>query len=415
MNSAPNPKVLVIILAAGSSRRCPGSRPKQLLPLAGKPLFLHSVETFHRLAAVERLVIVGPAGDRSALAEISELTAGLDKVEQVIPGGDSRQESVYRGLRWLAAAAADDDRVLIHDGVRPLVSGALIERVLAAIDQRTMVVPVIRPPETVKMLSPAAGQVAKTLEREKIGLAQTPQGACFGRLWSAYRRLAANISAAITDDAHLLELADKETVIRWVEGEKENLKVTYPEDLPLAEFLRRQRQGKTGQAAREEIMVCTGFGYDVHRLVKGRPLVLGGVAIPHHLGLEGHSDADVACHAIVDAILGACAAGDIGRHFPDTDPRYRGADSLEFIRAAVAIARDRGFTLQSIDVTIVAQQPKLAPHLPAMHRAISAAMEPSSCQLNLKATTTERLGFTGREEGIAAYAVVSAARKQPGA
>ncbi len=407
-------KVFAIILAAGRGKRFAGRRRKQFLSLAGKPLFRHSLETFHSLAAVERIILVGPGEDEAALASLRELTTDLTGVE-VVAGGNSRQESVYLGLSSLAATAGATDRVLIHDGVRPLVSKALATAVLEAITPGIMVVPVIRPAETVKRLDLEAKRITATLPREEIGLAQTPQGACFGLLWPAYQAMAATISAAITDDAHLLELAPAGVEIRWVDGEKENLKVTYPEDLALAEFFWGRRHGKPQPPGKEKTMVCTGFGYDVHRLVENRPLILGGVEIPHYLGLDGHSDADVVCHAIIDGILGACAAGDIGQHFPDTDPRYRGISSLKLLQAAVAIAGKRDFILQSIDVTIVAQKPKLAPHLPAMHRKIMAAVALPACQLNLKATTTEKLGFTGSEAGISAYAVVSAARTDPAA
>ena len=216
------------------------------------------------------------------------------------------------------------------------------------------------------------------------------------------------IWAQATDDADLVENARPGTLIRWVTGERRNIKITFPEDPALAAFL---LQTQNPEQELIQPMITTGFGYDVHRLTPGRNLVLGGVTIPHSQGLAGHSDADVVIHALVDAILGAIAAGDIGQHFPDSDPSYKNADSLEFLTYAAQLAATKNFHLQAIDITIVAQQPKLAPFLRQMHQAIKDTLA-IPCQLNIKATTTEGLGFTGRKEGIAAYAVVTA-RKLP--
>ncbi len=401
-----HPRVFAVITAAGSGQRFSGTKRKQLMLLLGKPLFSWSLEAFSQVERLTGIVLVGPADDDHALEEMKSVAAAFEKVITVIPGGSSRQASIFKGLTALEASADANDLILIHDGVRPLATPDLINRIIDYCRPDTVVVPVIRAAETVKLLA-EDGSISNTLPRQKIGLAQTPQGAPFSLLWDAYQAGNEKIWARATDDAGLVENARPGTPTRWVDGERRNIKITFPEDLALAEFL---LQPENPEPKMTQPMMSTGFGYDVHRLMDGRKLILGGITIPHFQGLAGHSDADVVIHALVDAILGAIAAGDIGQHFPDSDPRYKNASSLEFLTYAADLAAKKHFYLQSIDITIVAQQPKLAPFLPRMHQVISDTLT-TPCQLNIKATTTEGLGFTGTGKGIAAYAVVSA-RKQ---
>lgn len=402
-----HPRVFAVITAAGSGQRFSETKRKQLMLLQGKPLFAWSLETFSQVKRLTGMVLVGPADDGHALEEMKAVAATFKKVVAVIPGGSSRQASIFRGLETLKARAGSNDLILIHDGVRPLATPNLINRIIDHCRPDMVVVPVIRAAETVKLLA-ADGSISRTLPRQKIGLAQTPQGAPFSLLWDAYQAGNEEIWSQTTDDASLVENARPGTPIRWVDGERRNIKITFPEDLALA---KSWLEPENPESKMTDPMICTGFGYDVHRLTSKRKLILGGITIPHFQGLAGHSDADVVIHALVDAILGAIAAGDIGQHFPDSDPRYKNADSLEFLTYAVDLAATKHFYLQSIDITIVAQQPKLAPFLPQMRQVISDTLT-IPCQLNIKATTTEGLGFTGTEEGIAAYAVVTARKRR---
>ena len=403
---APSSRVFAIITAAGSGQRCPGNRRKQLMPLHGKPLFLWCLEAFSQVERLSGMVLVGPADDHRALQEMKTTSATFTNVIAVVPGGNSRQGSVFNGLAALETAAEADDLILIHDGVRPLVTPVLINRIIDGHRPDTVVVPVTGAAETVKLLADA-NTISHTIPRQRIGLAQTPQGVPFSLLWSIYQAGNEASWSQATDDASLVEHACPGTTIRWVEGDRNNIKITFPTDLTLADALLPAE--KPGDEMIQPI-ITTGFGYDVHRLVPERKLVLGGVVVPFSHGLAGHSDADVVIHALVDAILGAVAAGDIGQHFPDSDPRWHNVNSLEFLVYADKLAADNFFQLLSIDVTIVAQEPKLAPFLPRMRQAINDTLT-TPCQLNIKATTTEGLGFTGTGEGIAAYAVVTA-RKQ---
>ncbi len=400
-------RVFAIITAAGSGQRCPGSKRKQLMPLLGKPLVTWSLKAFSQVERLTGIVLVGPADDDQALEEMKLAAAAFKQVIAVIPGGCSRQASIFKGLTVLKPLAGTDDLVLIHDGVRPLVTPDLINRVIDHGTPATVIVPIIKAAETVKLLA-GNDSISRTLPRQQIGLAQTPQGAPFSLLWDAYQVGNEEMWARATDDANLVENARPGTPARWVDGERRNIKITFPEDLALAEFL---LQPENQEQKMTQPIITTGFGYDVHRLTTERKLVLGGITIPHSHGLAGHSDADVVIHALVDAILGAIAAGDIGQHFPDSDPRYKNASSLEFLAYATDLAATKYFYLQSIDITIVAQQPKLVPFLPRMRQAINNTLT-IPCQVNIKATTTEGLGFTGTGEGIAAYAVVTA-RKLP--
>ena len=403
-----------IIVAAGSGSRCPGPQAKQFLCLGGQPLYLWSVKAFQECLKITGIVIVGPNHNQQALLEMQQETALFDKVIMIIAGGNSRTESVSIGVAALAAATpilTDSDPILIHDGVRPLVSPELILKVIGQIGSKRIAIPTTRPTATVKKI--VGNTITQTIAREEIGLAQTPQGVPYGLLCEALDYWRKNPTTPITDEGALIENLPPEnraeiTIVN-VAGETCNLKVTFPEDLQQAESL---LQKKMTPEVPYKPRQATGFGYDVHAFAAKRKLILGGIEIPGYAGLAGHSDADVLIHALVDALLGAVGAGDIGQHFPDNDLAFKDLCSLHFLDRTMTIVRERGFYLEAADITIVAQQPKLAPHIPAMLTILKKTIA-SPCQLNIKATTSEGLGFTGRREGIAAYAVATVTATSP--
>ncbi len=396
-----------IIVAAGSGRRCPGPQAKQFLSLDGQPLYLWSVKAFHECLKIAGIILVGPNHNPKALLEMQQETALFDKVLAVVAGGNSRTESVSIGVAALAATGnfSNSDPILIHDGVRPLVTPKLIDKVAKQVSSKQIAIPTTTPTATVKKI--VGKTIIKTIAREQIGLAQTPQGLPYGLLCEALDYWQKNPTTPITDEGALIENLPQEKRIKVsiinVPGESSNLKVTFPEDLQRAEsLLQKKRKKEVPYKPRQ----ATGFGYDVHAFAADRKLILGGIEIPGHAGLVGHSDADVLVHALVDALLGAVGAGDIGRHFPDHDSAFKDLCSLHFLNWTMTIVREKGFRLEAADITIVAQQPKLAPHIPTMLTMLQETIA-SPCQLNIKATTSEGLGFTGRREGIAAYAVAT--------
>ena len=413
---APDYSILptyAIIVAGGSSRRCPGPRAKQFLQLRGLPLYLWSVTAFAECSAITGIVLVGPATDESGRAAMSVAVRPFNKVLAVTAGGPSRTASVACGLKALHQYISPDQpaQVLVHDGARPLVRTGLITRVAAAIDEKQVVIPVTTPSATIKELD-TENQITNTLDRTNIGLAQTPQGLPLSLLQKGLDYWQQQPQKKVTDEGSLIEMLPPEqrrgVVIRAITGEERNLKITVPEDLRIAEALLTPPTEPTSLSkSRPQPARATGFGYDVHAFTSGRALILGGIEIPDHPGLAGHSDADVLIHALVDAILGAVGAGDIGRLFPDHDPAYKNACSLDFLKKAAALAQERGFAIEACDVTVVAQSPKLTPFFPNMTKKLTEALNGHHCQLNLKATTTEGLGFTGRREGIAACAVAT--------
>lgn len=388
-------KVSVIIPAAGSGTRLGEALPKQFLDLAGQPVLVHVVRAFEEVAEVGCIVLVVAADYRNRVASLIDsyhLAVG-DVNIRVVDGGRRRQDSVAAGL---AALDGDTDLVLVHDGARPLVSARLIRATMAGALRNGAAIAAIPVKDTLKAVADHR-LIDGTIDRQGLWQAQTPQAVKFSILREAVRS-AAEKQLEVTDEASLLEALGYPVTV--VEGEETNIKITRPEDLRLAEAILMQRNHLETSAIR------VGQGYDVHALVSGRPLVLGGIVIPHRLGLQGHSDADVLTHALCDAILGAIGGGDIGRHFPDTDPRYKGISSLLLLERVVAMAESESFELVNGDLTVIAQQPKLTPFFPSMQKKLAAICRLAPSALNLKATTTEGLGFAGRQEGIAASAVV---------
>jgi 2-C-methyl-D-erythritol 4-phosphate cytidylyltransferase / 2-C-methyl-D-erythritol 2,4-cyclodiphosphate synthase len=373
-----------LVVAAGRGDRFGGTVPKQYLPVGGSMLLRHAVSAFAahpRIAAV--LVAIRPE-DRQLY---DRAVAGLPVLPPVA-GGASRQESVRFGLE--ALIGRQPERVLIHDGARPFPDAALIDRVIDALDRTAAVVPCLALRDTIKRA--AAGTIRETVKRSELWRAQTPQGFCFGPILAAHRAAAGR---ELTDDSAVAEAAGLEPLL--VEGSEDNLKVTTPDDLATAERLIVARQGE----------MRVGLGFDVHAFAPGEKLVICGIDIPHEAGLAGHSDADVGLHALTDAVLGAIAAGDIGLHFPPRDPQWRGAASEQFLRHAAECVGARGGAVAHVDVTIICEQPRIGPYRAAMIERVAAILGIGADRVSVKATTTDRLGFTGRGEGVAAQAVAT--------
>ena len=369
-----------IIVAAGSGSRLGGQVPKQFLMLGGKPVLLWSVEVMLRCNKIAGVVVVAPP---AMIAETAALLSADPRLT-VIPGSaESRTESVRAGL----AALSDrpPTKVLIHDAARPGLTLDVLEELLAALDTAPAASPAHAVPDALK---DTTGGGIRSVDRKGLVRVQTPQAFQWEVIASAY---AATADPAV-DDLALVEARGAK--IALTPGRQSLMKITYPEDIAVAERL----------IASPVMRVGTGF--DVHGFEPGDAVILCGVRFPHTKKLEGHSDADAGWHALTDAILGALALGDIGDHFPPSDPQWKGAASVQFLRRAVKLAHDRGFRIANADITILAERPRISPHREAMRLATADAMGVSLDVVSVKATTTEKLGFVGREEGIAAQAVV---------
>lgn len=368
-----------ILVAAGRGLRAGGGRPKQWRSLAGKPVAAHALAAF-RAAGIGRLVLVHHPGDRAE----AEAAAGPDTL--LVPGGASRAESVRAGLEALRGAGVE--RVLIHDAARPLVSPALIARVLGALETHPAAAPGL--PVADALWRTEAGGVTGTVDRTGLHAAQTPQGFRYDLILAAHRAHPGDAA----DDVEVARRAGHAVAV--VPGEARNLKITVAEDFARAERLMG-----------EVMDIRTGTGFDVHAFGPGDHVILCGVRVPHGQGLVGHSDADAGMHALADALYGALAEGDIGRHFPPTDPQWKGAASEIFLAHAAALVRDRGFRIGNCDVTLVCERPKIGPHAAEMARVLAGILGIDPGRVGVKATTSERLGFTGRGEGIAALATAT--------
>ncbi len=390
--------VIAIVPAGGVGLRMGHKLPKQFLELAGRPILVHSLQTLQKSPCIKSIIIAAPA---EHLENTRKLVSdyGLAPVTTVVAGGETRQESVRAALDMVPDEV---DLVLVHDGVRPLVTPELIESCVTRAEE--VGAAMIAVPVTDTLKAEDNGQVKHTVDRRGLWQAQTPQAAETALLKRAFA-LAAEEGFQGTDEASILERIGAKVSI--VQGSEKNIKVTNAEDLKLAEALCEDlKSGDVGMS-----VFRVGHGFDAHKLVEGRPLVLGGEVIPHDRGLLGHSDADVLVHALCDALLGAAGLGDIGQHFPDSDPAYKGISSIVLLGEVGGKVYRQGFRLINADMTLIAQRPKLSKYFPAMIGNIRNALGVTRSCLNLKATTTEQMGFTGRDEGMAAQAVVCLMKK----
>ena len=377
-----------VIAAGGSGTRMGGNVPKQFVRIGGIPIIVRTLLKFETCSDIDEIIVVVRDCDIETVKILLD-EYKITKLTRIVKGGATRQASVLNGIN-----AASGRFVFIHDAARPFVTPEQISEVVNETHRfgaAALGVPIKDTLKTVKK----DGMISETVDRENKYSIQTPQGFEIEMIRAAHRE-AERKGVSVTDDCALAELSGAS--VKVVEGSSLNIKLTTPEDIILAEGILNSKKGDTEQ-------VRVGLGYDVHRLVKERELILGGIKIPYELGLLGHSDADVLLHSIMDAMLGAAALGDIGTHFPDTDEKWRGADSCMLLAAVRNILKENGFSVVNIDATIIAQKPKLADFIPHMREKISEVLEISAACVSVKATTTEKLGFCGRGEGIAAEAI----------
>jgi 2-C-methyl-D-erythritol 4-phosphate cytidylyltransferase/2-C-methyl-D-erythritol 2,4-cyclodiphosphate synthase len=376
--------IYALVVAAGQGSRFGGSLPKQYLPLGNASVLRHAVAALADHPRIANVLVAIRPEDR---ASFDHAVAGLHVMPPVV-GGATRQESVRLGLEALAAYRPE--RVLIHDGARPFPDSWLVDRVIDGLDRAMAAIPCLPLRDTIKRAQ--GGTIRETVERSALWRAQTPQGFHFDAILAAHRDA---VGHALTDDAAVAEAAGLAPLV--VEGSENNLKVTTPQDLAAAERLLAARQGD----------IRVGQGFDVHPFAPGDRLWICGVEIPHNMSLAGHSDADVGLHALTDAVLGAIGAGDIGMHFAPSNPRWLGAASDQFLRHAADLVSEKGGVVAAVDVTIICERPRIGPYRTVMVERVAAILGIALSRVSVKATTTEKLGFTGRAEGIAAQAVAT--------
>ena len=376
-------KTIALIVAAGQGNRVGGDVPKQYRVIAGKTVLAHAHEALASHDAIDGVVVVVAAGQQ----DLAQALLGEDV--QVVVGADSRRGSVHAGLEAIAAAGGADI-VLIHDAARPFLPPVVVDRLLDALMDKDGAIPILPVADT--LVRGAGGLMENTVDRAQLHRVQTPQAFRFPAILAAHRTW--DTAHDATDDAQILRACGHDVIL--VQGDERLNKLTYEQDFSRVQAL-----------LAPAFVTRVGMGYDVHRLAAGEPLWLGGVLVPHDRGLAGHSDADVALHAIVDAVLGALADGDIGSHFPPSDPQWRGASSDRFLAHARDRVKAHQGRIDHIDLTIICEAPKIGPHREAMRARIAEILEVSIRQVSVKATTTERLGFAGRREGIAAQAVAT--------
>ncbi|HEY2432789.1 MAG TPA: 2-C-methyl-D-erythritol 4-phosphate cytidylyltransferase [Vicinamibacterales bacterium] len=380
--------VTAIIAAGGAGRRLGAAKPKQLIDIGGGTMLQHSVAAFFTHPRIDAVVLVLPKGTATPLALSRDASVPRPELRTAV-GGERRQDSVANAFDIVSE---ESDVVLIHDAARPFVSADLIDRTIDAAVAHGAAIAALRSRDTVKRVD-ATGTILDTIPRETIYLAQTPQG--FRRDVLAKAIALGRSGVAATDEAALAERAG--FTVHVVEGDPGNVKITSGEDLAAARARTAAgRPARTGRA---------GTGYDLHRLVEGRPLVVAGVVIPFERGPLGHSDGDVACHAVTDALLGAVGLGDIGRHFPDSDPRWKGADSLALLRDATRMVHEAGYEVGNVDVTVVLERPKIKDAIEQMRRNIADAVGTAVDRVSVKGKTNEGVDAVGRGEAIAAHAI----------
>lgn len=376
-DTSARPSFTAIIVAAGKGIRADQPVPKQFAQWRGKPVIRHSAEALANAGANQIVIAIPENGEALANAALS----GLANI-QLVTGGATRQDSVRAALETIESDAPHN--VLIHDAARPVLSASVIDRLLGALAGAEGAIPVLPVIDSISV--DEGGVMAGSADRDTLRRVQTPQAFHYRAILDAHRRWSG--AAAAGDDAQVLRAAGG--TVAHVEGDEALKKLTY-----------------AGDFMADIPTVRTGMGFDVHRLVAGEQLWLGGIQIPHDKGLSGHSDADVALHALVDAILGAIGAGDIGEHFPPSDDRWKGASSDKFLIHAAKLVTEAGYRIGNVDLTIICEAPKIGPHRDAMRDCIARLLSVDIAQVSVKATTTERLGFTGRGEGIAAQAIAT--------
>jgi 2-C-methyl-D-erythritol 4-phosphate cytidylyltransferase/2-C-methyl-D-erythritol 2,4-cyclodiphosphate synthase len=379
----PEGKIVALVVAAGSGSRAGGSLPKQYSPLAGKAVLAHAVDRLAHPRIDEVRVVIG-----SSQEEIYRQALGDRPLPAPVSGGETRQQSVRNGLEVLAAEGRVG-AVLIHDAARPFLPAAVIDAELGALERFDGAVPVL---PVVDSLARASDRLDDPVSRDNLVRVQTPQAFRFDSILAAHRAWSG--AAEATDDAQVARAAG--CSVGTVPGDATLEKLTHREDFERAEARLSAR-----------LISRTGLGFDVHALAEGEELWLGGLHIPHSRGLKGHSDADVLLHALTDALLGTLGAGDIGDHFPPSDPQWRGAASSLFLEHARDLIERRGGRIDHVDMTVICEAPRIGPHRAAMRDRIAGLLRLPPTAISIKATTTERLGFTGRGEGIAAQAIAS--------
>lgn len=386
-------RLAAVIVAAGRGERAgQADGPKQYRMIGGRTVLARTLDAFLADSRVGRIVVVIHADD---VGVFSSSVAPTDARVIVVTGGPTRQASTRLGL--IALKDADPDAVLIHDGVRPFVDAALLDRIAAALDGHHGVLPALAVSDTLKKAT-STGDVAGTVSREGLYAAQTPQAFPFHPIVEAHEAAFQANREDFTDDAAIAEWHG--LPVRIVEGSVDNVKLTWARDIQMADE-RLSRENSRFPDVR------VGNGYDVHSFTDGDHVTLCGVDIPHEAALSGHSDADVGLHALTDALLATCGAGDIGTHFPPSDPQWRGVASRIFIAHAAQLVRDAGGRIANADVTLIAEAPKVGPHRDAMVRAMASMLDVAGDRISVKATTNEKLGFVGRREGIAAIATAT--------
>ena len=387
-----------VIVAAGRGARMGMERNKVLYPICGEPVIVRTARAFTESGLFDGgVVIVTGAQDMEDMRAM--LDRGRIPVRAIVEGGHDRQESVRRGI---AACDPGADIIAIHDGARPLVTREVIAATIDSARRYGSGVAAVPLKDTVKRVD-ESGLVVETPQRDLLRAVQTPQTFDAALIRAAHARYA-DSDVRATDDAMLIEWTGH--AVHLTPGDPENIKLTTPEDMLLAGQVILRREGR-----KEAPAMRIGHGYDVHRLVEGRKLILCGVEVPYERGLLGHSDADVALHALMDALLGAAALGDIGRHFPDTDPAYAGADSGRLLDHVVALLHVKGYAVANADVTIICQRPKLKDYIEQMRENVAAHLKVDPDCVNVKATTTEKLGFEGEGLGISSHAVACIEKK----
>jgi len=386
----------VVLLASGGSTRM--GVDKMLLELRGRPVFQYSLETFQRSDRVSAIVIVASDANRNAINDLVA-NSDYDKVSAVVAGGARRQDSTANGVDQLMSQHGSGIKfILVHDGARPFVDEAMIERGLMAAAQHGAAVPALPVSDTIKSVK-GDGTVEQTLDRSRLRAIQTPQVFQVDVFSPALRP-----TQEVTDDASFVELVGGS--VGLFDGNSGNIKLTTPDDIERAEaILARRKPGESGAMNR------WGTGFDGHALVSGGPLRLGGVNIEHHRHLEGHSDGDVLLHAIASAVLGAAGLGDLGSNFPSDDPAFAGIDSRELLERVVSMAANAGWEVSYLDATIIAQQPKLSPYVNRINNSIAEMLSIPVDSINIKVTSTDHVGAIGTGEGMAAQAVATLSSK----